>query len=114
MKTARDISFRYFPWDIVSASGAPLVLPFMFLGLLQNVPSNGILILLILSSCVALAGGVVMSSAKLPLYRQGRFLTLGHTGLSERGIRFYQIGLRLAVLGIIAQAVLVLVIWMPG
>ena len=114
MKTERDTSFRYFPWDIAFASGIPLVLPFLLLAVLQSVPSRGIFILVILISCVAFAGGGVMSWAKLPLYRQGRFLPLGHTGLDERGIRFYRIGLRLAILGLIAQSVFVLVLWMPG
>ena len=27
MKTERDTSFRYFPWDIALASGVPLILP---------------------------------------------------------------------------------------
>ncbi len=114
MKSERDTSFRYFPWDIAFASGFPLILPFLLLAVLQSVPSSGILILLILSSCVALAGGIVMSWAKMPLYRQGRFLTLGHTGLGDRGIRLYRIGLRIAISGISAQAILVLVLWMPG
>lgn len=114
MRTERDTSFRYFPWDIAFASGIPLILPFLLLAVLQSIPSMGILLLVILSSCVAFAGGVVMSLAKLPLYRQGRFLTLGYTGLDERGIRFYRMGLRLALLGLIPQAVLVLALWMPG
>ena len=114
MKTERDTSFRYFPWDIAFASGIPLILPFLLLVVLQSIPSMWILILVILSSCVAFAGGAMMSWAKLPLYRQGRFLTLGHTGLDERGVRVYRMGLRLALMGLITQAVLVLVLWMPG
>jgi len=114
MKTERDTSFRYFPWDVAFASGIPLILPFLLLAVLKSVPSSGILILVILSSCVALSGGVVMSWAKMSLYRQGRFLTIGHRGLDNRGIRFYRIGLRLAISGLVVQTILVLVLWMPG
>ena len=114
MKTERDNSFRYFPWDIAFVSGFPLILPFLLLAVLKSVPSSGILVLLILCSCVALAGGIVMSWAKIPLYRQGRFLTLGHTGLDDRGIRLYRVGLRVATSGLIVQTILVLVLWMPG
>jgi hypothetical protein len=114
MKTHRDTSFRYFPWDIAFASGFPIILPFLLLAVLHSVPNSGLLILVIFSSCVAFAGGVVMSWAKIPLYRQGRFLTIGPKGLDERRTQFYKVGFRIAILGLIAEAVLFLVLWMPN
>jgi len=77
-------------------------------------PTVGIFVLMILCSCVALAGGVVMSWAKLPLFRRGRIVTLGPGGLDDRRTNFYKIGLRLSVAGIIAGTVLVGILCLQG
>jgi hypothetical protein len=73
-----------------------------------------LLVLMTLSTCIALAGGLTMSLAKIPLYRQGRFFTLGCGGLDQRHTRYYRVGFRLAAIGIVAGAVLVIVLCMPG
>ena len=114
MKTSRDTSFRHFPWDIALASGVPLILPFALLAILQAVPSFAMLVLVMVSSGIALAGGIGMSWAKLPLYRQGRFFTMGSVGLDEQRTKFYRVGFRLSVIGIVAGAVLVGILCMPG
>ena len=54
-------------------------------------------------------GGAYMFLAKLPFYRQGRFLTLGTSGMTEDSKAYYRTALRW-VFGGLAITVLLLVV----
>jgi len=114
MKDPGDRLSRQFPLDIAIASGFPLILGPLGLLMLKAVPTGWLLLATVASMATAFAGGVLMTIAKWPLYKDGKFLTIGAAGLPESNIRHYGIGMRLAAAGLIVGAVLVFVLWLPG
>ncbi len=114
MKDPGDRLSRQFPLDLAIASGFPLILGPLGLLMLKAVPTGWLLVATVSSMTTALAGGILMTFAKWPLYKDGKFLTIGAPGLPESNIRQYGVGMRLAVSGLIVGAVLVFVLWLPG
>ena len=89
------IPFRKFPADIFFMSGIPLVITALCTSAIMEHTS----VFIILALFVALLGATLLFISKLPLYRSGRFFTVGSGDLPASHVRLYRWGIILSVAG---------------
>ena len=99
-------SLRNFPADLIAASGIPIVLVAIATSWLLTLQGWRWIIAFSAALLVAVAGAIYMFRAKLPLYRQHRFFTLGSRGLPASSLPLYRRGCRLSIVGIIFATLL--------
>lgn len=113
MKDPLDRMSRQIPLDIVVVSGLPILLVVGLLSILAAVPNRVAFPMAIMMAGVAIAGGVIMTIAKWPLYRRGRLLAIGCGELDPPARKVYWRGLAVAVVGIAGEAVFLLALIGP-
>jgi uncharacterized membrane protein SirB2 len=100
-------SLRNFPPDLLLASGIPIVAITFFVSWVFSLRDWQWIIAYCCALLIAIVGAVYLFRAKLPLYRQKKYLTLGTGHLPPASILLYQRGRFLSFAGI-AFAVLLL------
>jgi hypothetical protein len=106
----------YFPPDMAALLGLYfIVLPFALLGgwfgtHLYNARSTGDVTLLWLSIAVGACGTVLLFLARLPLYRQRRFLVFGPRELDEKHRRLYWWAYRFIAASVLLMLLLLLIL----
>ena len=103
----RDYSLRNFPIDLAGTFVYPMVLGFLLMGSLSisSLPTVWLWVAAF-SFSLASAGAVMLLIAKWPLYRRGRFLTVGKRGLPPSSHRLYDWGCRCSLTGCALLALL--------
>jgi hypothetical protein len=104
----QDYSLRNFPPDIFAALGLPIAITAIFFSWFLSVHGTAWICMAAVSFGIAVLGAVLLFIAKLPLYRQKRFLTFGIQALPESSHAFYRWGCRCANLG----CVLMFFLWL--
>ena len=97
------ISFRKFPIDIFILSGIPI----LFITLFTSAILEHTYTIIIISLSVALFGAAFLFLAKLPLYRQRQFFTIGSSGIPSSHLWLYRWGIILSVAGCGISALLI-------
>jgi len=105
-----DYSLRNFPADILAALGLPIAAIALLASWVLSIHGVAWIWAAGASFSVAVLGAVLIFIAKLPLYRQRRFLTFGIQALPVTSHGYYRWGCRCSVFGIIAMVVL----WMAS
>ncbi len=93
-------SLRNFPPDILTALGLPIVAAALVASWILSIHGAAWIWAAGTAFSVAILGAVLLFIAKLPVYRQGRFLTFGIQALPMSSHRFYRWGCRCSLLGI--------------
>lgn len=101
-------SLKNFPPDLLIASGIPFLAFALLSGWIFHLRGPAWIIAFSASLGVAVLGAVLLFRAKLPLYRQGRFLTIGAHDLPPSSQKLYRQGIRLAATGCVLAALLIL------
>jgi hypothetical protein len=100
-------SYWHFPPDLLLASGIPIIIVVFVISLVFSLRGWEWFIAYCCALLIAIVGAVYLFRAKLPLYRQKKYLTLGTGHLPPASIPLYQRGRFLSFAGI-AFAVLLL------
>jgi hypothetical protein len=105
-----DRSEWYIPADWMAHLGCFLMIvlnisAMMILPAIANA-KKGNLTLFILSLVLSLIGVVLLFLARLPLYRQRRFFTIGPAALPESHKRIYQVAWRFIAAGLVIMILL--------
>jgi hypothetical protein len=100
-------SFRNFPADLLFASCLPTLLVAFATSWLLTLHGWRWSVAFTAAILVALIGATDLFRAKLPLYRHGRFFTLGSRDLPPRSAALYRRGCRLSIIGIAVGSLLV-------
>ena len=101
-------SLPNFPPDLLAASGIPIVIVALITSWLFSLRGWPWVAAYCCALLIAIVGASYLFRAKLPLYRQHRFLTFGSQHLPPASLPLYRLGCRLSIAGI-SFAVLLLI-----
>jgi len=101
-------SFRHFPMDILVFAGWPII-PIAFLCIfVMDVISRRQMAFFWIAIAAAGIGIVLLYLARLPLYREGKFLTFGSRALDPKHRRLYRCAYVFIYMAIALQLVLLM------
>lgn len=103
-----DNSLSHFPPDLLTALGIPIAVGLLATSWVLSLHGAAWICAAAISFSIALAGAVLLFIAKLPLYRQRRFFTLGVHALPPSSHGYYRWGCRCAMVG----CILMLLLWL--
>jgi hypothetical protein len=101
-------SFRNFPLDILAISVIPLVLIPLFTWWLYSLRGWLWVAAYSCALLIAAVGAGYLFRARLPLYRQHRFFTLGSRHLPPASLPLYRRGWRLSIAGMLLAVLLLI------